>query len=300
VGGHIMNINEIIFFKVNDKQKLNEIIKKSAEYAFLSLPFTINRMNYGFNEISERLNNIFKGKIAEELFFTFCKEKKIPIDNSKCITPYYMIDKKDFLYDNYEFDIKNNFYWETGNFKDFIKLPALVPNRHPKDQWSKRNKSLFGKKTAFVFTFMKHGEIINGNRYNKFVNIILGDNEYNLLQEKIKKYKGIPLENEPIDMKNFLDDINIRFVQNEIDYMELIITAYATEHHFPIFRDINGYNVNTYYYLNDPWSNWYEKSQFGAKFLNGVFFTKIINATAPIVKLPSFLSLISTNDEKIS
>jgi hypothetical protein len=272
-----MNANEIIFFKVNNKQKLNEIIKKSAEYAFLSLPFTVDRMNYGLDKISIRINNIFKGKIAEELFFTFCSEKKIPIDNSKCITPYYMTDKRDFLYDNYEFDIKNNFYWDTGNFKDFIKLPALVPNRHPKDQWGKRNNSLFGRKTAFVFTFMKHGEVINGKRYDKFVKIILDDNDYNLLQEKIKQYKGIPLKNEPIDMKNFLNDINIKFTQNEIDYMELIITAYATEEHFPIFKDVAG----------------------GTKFLNGVIFTKIVNSAAPIEKLPSFLSLISTNDKNL-
>jgi len=180
-----------------------------------------------------------------------------------------MTDKRDFLYDNYEFDIKNNFYWDTGNFKDFIKLPALVPNRHPKDQWSKRNNSLFGKKPAFVFTFMKHGEVINGKRYDKFVKIILDDNDYNLLREKIKQYKGIPLENEPIDMKNFLNDINIKFTQNEIDYMELIITAYATEEHFLIFKNIAG-----------------------TKFLNGVIFTKIVNSKAPIEKLPSFLSLI--------
>jgi len=273
-----MNANEIIFFKVNNKRKLNEIIKKSAEYAFLSLPFTIDRMNYGFDKISisKRINNIFKGKIAEELFFTFCSEKKIPIDNSKCITPYYMTDKRDFLYDNYEFDIKNNFYWDTGNFKDFIKLPALVPDRHSKDQWSKRNNSLFGKKPAFVFTFMKHGEVINKKRYYKFVEIILDDNDYNLLQEKIKQYKGIPLENEPIDMKNFLDDINIKFKQNEIDYMELIITAYATEEHFPIFKKVGG-----------------------TKFLNGAISTRIDNREAPIEKLPSFLSLISTNDKNL-
>jgi len=273
-----MNANEIIFFKVNNKRKLNEIIKKSAEYAFLSLPFTIDRMNYGFDKISisKRINNIFKGKIAEELFFTFCSEKKIPIDNSKCITPYYMTDKRDFLYDNYEFDIKNNFYWDPGNFKDFIKLPALVPDRHEKDQWSKRNNSLFGRKPAFVFTFMKHGELINEKRYYKFVEIILDDNDCNLLQEKIKQYKGIPLENEPIDMKNFLNYINIKFTQNEIDYMELIITAYATEEHFPIFKKVDR-----------------------TKFLNGVISTKIVNSGAPIEKLPSFLSLISTNDKNL-
>jgi len=72
-----MNANEIIFFKVNNKRKLNEIIKKSAEYAFLSLPFTIDRMNYGFDKISisKRINNIFKGKIAEELFLHFVVKK---------------------------------------------------------------------------------------------------------------------------------------------------------------------------------------------------------------------------------
>jgi len=71
-----MNTNEIIFFKVTDKQKLNEIIEKSAKYAFLSLPFTINRMSYEFDKISQRINNIFKGKIAEELFFIFVMKKR--------------------------------------------------------------------------------------------------------------------------------------------------------------------------------------------------------------------------------
>jgi len=289
-----MKKEEIIIFKVENKTKINEIIKKSAKYSFLSLPFTINRMNYYNNDkqILIRINNIFKGKLAESLFFEFCKSNNIKINLSECRTPYYQIDKRDFIYNEYECDLKNNFYWDIGNFSDFIKLPALIPNRHLNDQWEKCKKSYLNKKVCIIFTFIKHGEIKNNKRKNFFPQIKLNQANLNLLKEKINKYQGLPLKNEPDDMKILIKNFDFDIIPNYPSKLEIIITAYATEEHFNLFKNVNGLTVEKIYIMK-PWKNWYEQTNNGAKFLKGVIFTKIVNATCPISLLPSCKLLFS-------
>ncbi len=286
--------DEIIFYEVNDENKIKDIVDKSVKYAILSLPFTINRME--IEDVDRRLLNIIKGKIAEYMFFDFCDEKGINIDKDSCSTPFYQVDKRDFLFGDYECDIKNNYIWKTEGL-EYIKLPALVPNRHDFDQWSKRNESYFGKKVMFLFTFIEQGELRNGMRNYTFLEIKLDDHQKELLRETCNTYQGKP-QNEPpfdFDEDEFLEEFfktNQTIVAKYPKPIKLIITGYATKEEFDLFKDTNGKGTPTNY-MNYPWQNWYEQTDNGAKFLNGVIITKIKNATCPIYLLPSIKSLFS-------
>ncbi len=294
-----MTRDEIIFYEVNNKNKIKKIVDKSVIYAILSLPFTVNRME--IKDVAKRLLNIIKGKIAENVFFDFCDEKGINIDKDSCLTPFYQIDKRDFLFGEYECDIKNNYIWETEDL-DYIKLPALVPNRHSFDQWSKRNKSFFGKKVIFLFTFIKQGELRNGMLNYTFLEIKLDEHQKELLRKKCNIYQGKPQNGFSFNF-GFDEDEYFRIflktdqtkniekiVTKYLETIKLIITGYATQRKFYLFRDVNGKGTSAYY-MNYPWPNWYEQTDKGANFLNGVIITKIKNATCPIVLLPSIKSL---------
>ncbi len=284
-----MTRDEIICHKVNEN-KIKDIVDKSVKYAILSLPFTVNRMK--IEDVDDRLLNIIKGKIAENMFFDFCNEKGINIDKDSCLTPFYQVDKRDFLFGDYECDIKNNYIWETEDL-EYIKLPALVPNRHDSDQWSKRNESFFGKKVMFLFTFIEQGELRNGMRNYTFLEIKLDNRQKEILRKKCDTYRGIPQNEPPFDEDEFLEmffKTNQTIVAKYPESIKLIITSYATQKEFYLFQDTNGKGTPTNY-MNNPWRNWYEQTNKGAKFLNGVIITKIENATCPISLLPSIKSL---------
>ena len=107
----------------------------------------------------------------EGIFFNFCAKKHIDIDTLSCETPFYQIDKGDFIYSQHEWDIKNNFIYYNNSFNEFEKLPALVPNRYSGDQWSKRSdlSSEILKGKIFLFTFMKMAELNNQKRGAPFI-----------------------------------------------------------------------------------------------------------------------------------
>jgi len=288
--------NEVIIVDGITESEYNSLIEECVRYAIISLPFTVDRMSIP-NE-KKRALNIAKGKIAEALFETFCKKNNIAIDFNVCSTPFWTIDNRDFVLNNNEWDIKNNFIYHknehyNGNYTD---LPALVPNRFKGDQWSKRNENLVTgtKGVYFLFTFLKNTDLINGQRGTEFLEINISTKQQNFLRELYSKYRGLPQTNAPFTREWFWENMNKRGNDNFFTLHSkphLIITGYANEAHWHLFKNTGPFdrNNNLQTYIKP---RWYVKSQKGScNFLNGTLWTTITNATTPISNLPSFVSL---------
>lgn len=286
-----MEQNEIIKYTSDN---INNAIEKSLKYAIISLPFTINRMNLS---IADRIKNIAKGKLAEYLFYDYCLYNNIPINVDDCTTPFWTIDKRDFIFLEYECDLKNNYFWDVDlnqytNNELIIRLPALVPNKHKNDQWGKRNEKFFNKNVMFIFTFIKNGKIVNGERRDTTFSVNLTKTQEDFIMHLCREYQGYSLNNSPYDENWFWQKFgNINYIVHEESDFTLYITAYSTNEHFDLFKNTNGQFTHKNY-INYPFPSWYTQSHNGAKFLNGAIYTKIVNATVPLILLPSFKSLL--------
>ena len=229
----------------------------------------------GLKDINRQIFNIAKGKLAEGLFKFFCEKNEITADFQSCETPFYQIDRRDFLLDENEWDQKNNFIYHDGELltkHHYTNLPALVPNRpNRRDQWQKRNDHYFQttRSVKFLFTFLRASDKnrSGGNLFS--INLSAKQNAY--LHRLNNKYKGLPQKEKPFSENDFwkemtyLKDDKISFRLNEKP--ALIITAYADKSHWDLFFDTKNKN-----------------------FLDGTLITKIRNKTCYLNQLPSFLS----------
>ncbi len=135
-----MKAGDVIFYKLKDLKVAQSGIEGAARYAILSLPYTVNRMAIGKSRT--RIQNIIKGKFAEFLLEQYAQEQEISLDFKAGETPFWERDKFDFEYDGMIWDLKNNFTRMSSllDAEDYIKLPALIPNRFDGDQWSSREE----------------------------------------------------------------------------------------------------------------------------------------------------------------
>ncbi len=243
------------------------IALKAVHYAIISTPFTINRM--GIGSLEKRITNITKGKLAEGLFRWWALQEKLPIDFSSGSTPFYQVDKFDFAFKGKNWDLKNNFLFHKAELlqeDDYLRLPALVPNRHSKDQWSKRNEK------NFLFTFMKLADRPAGQKRQAFLHLDVSNEQILFLKKLVTQYQG-KTQNEP--------PYTPEWFWKEWDYLgplrnigltarpALIIAAYANESCYKSFHDTEA-----------------------RTFLKGTLKTRIRNATCAIGKLKKFESLI--------
>lgn len=291
-----MTENEVIIVDGFTENEYNSLIVDCVKYAILSLPFTVNRMS--ISDENQRILNIAKGKIAEALFQLFCIKNNIQIDFDSCTTPFWTVDKRDFILKKNEWDIKNNFiYHKKNGFQgNYVDLPALVPNRFEGDQWFKRNENLIAgnEGVSFLFTFLKNADLTNGRRGKEFLEIHINEKQENFIGELYLEYKGNPQSREPFTSQFFWDKMNQ--LGNDKYYTlhakpSLIITGYADNTHWSLFKDTGPYDrYNNFQTYINP--RWYTKSGKGScNFLNGTLWTTITNSTIPIAELPSFLSL---------
>ena len=270
-----MTENEIIIVDSVPEKEYLRILHRALDYALISIPFTIDRMS--LKNLEKQIINIAKGRLAEGLLWFFFKHNSIKADFKSCTTPFYQTDKRDFLLNGLEWDQKNNFIYHEGNLltdSNYTDLPALVPNRHTKDQWAKRTAYKFknSRGVSFIFTFLKGADLISGQRGESFLSINLSDEQQMLLHKINKKYKGFTQEKKPFEEDAFRRGFFESKRLNEIISVNflplLIITAYADQRHWHLFQNTNH-----------------------ADFLNGTIKTKIKNSTCCIKELPSFLSL---------
>jgi hypothetical protein len=300
-----MQESEVIIVDGIPKDVYDKIVTESVNYAIVSLPFTINRM--GIGRVKQRVLNIAKGRIAEGLFRYFCEQNQLAADFETCSTPWWKADKRDFLYQGLEWDLKNNFIykWRKDDAIRYTDLPALVPNRclpqqgnilHS-DQWYNRHHKKFDSSSgvAFLFTFLQEADLLDGRRKNHFLEIYLTKEQLSLLEELAKKFGGKQQDKEPYSDDKFWDAMQKRggeryFVLH--DRPNLVITGYATQEHWDLFRD-TGPSGRDNHFINHLPAGWYTKNNDGAcNFMNHTLRTRIANATVPVSYLPSFLSLI--------
>ena len=270
-----MNEDEVIVVDGIPDDAYRSIVEESLRYAILSLAFTVNRM--ALNSLKSRLINIAKGKIAEKLFFFFARRNAIPLDTTPCRTPFYQVDRRDFILNDLEWDIKNNFLFHSGDLlPDFYThLPALVPDRNSRDQWAKRYEKQIpaSKGVAFLFTFMKLSDR-RGNSFPRFFDLELSKAQLDLLHRAHSKYRGKAQTKAPFREEVFWKEWQKSNERKTIDFKinnfpALIITAYATENEFNRFQPLPEDRM----------------------FVNGALHTRIRNRSVPVKELPSFASL---------
>jgi len=288
--------NEVIIVDGIPPRTYDAVMGSCVKYALISLPFTIDRMR--ISSLRQRVRNIAKGKIAEALFDLFCRRNSIYPDFKKSHTPFWKVDRKDFVLMRGAWDLKNNFIYYSGDSfpHKYIDLPALIPNRYQGDQWSKRNKKPFSETLVNfqLFTFLKNADLVRGKRQKEFISIHLSKAQNDFLSKLCQKYRGKSQPSMPFTSNGFWKQMRNRgsqpyFTLNSRPH--LIITGYATKYQWKGFRNTGPKDAdNCWQEYIQP--KWYEKSYRGScNFLNNSLQTRITNATLPIGMLPSFLSL---------
>lgn len=293
-----MTEDEVIIVDKLSDNEYHHVVSEAVRYAIISLPFTVDRMK--IPDEKQRALNIAKGKIAEFLFQLFCKKNSIPADFETCSTPFWTVDKRDFLLNGVEWDIKNNFIYHLHPIyqNNYVDLPALIPNRFDGDQWSKRSEKNINEKgeVGFLFTFLKNADLIVGKRGKEFLGINMNEAQIDILRKLYAKYKGNPQLAEPFSEDRFwqkMESLSDEPIFQLHAKPHLIITGYADQKQWHLFQNTGKYSSeNNFQHYIKPF--WYEKNRYGTcNFLNNTLWTKITNATLPISLLPSFLSLIS-------
>ncbi len=283
-----MKAGDVIFYNLKDFKVAQSGIERATRYAILSLPYTVNRMAIG--KSNSRLRNIIKGKFAEFLLEQYAKEQGLGMDFTAGETPFWERDRFDFAWNGMVWDLKNNFTRKPGllDAEDYIKLPALIPNRFDGDQWSCRDDfpdEYNGK--GYVFTFMSMNEQDSGK---SFFDLVLKRGHLDFIESLIEsksdedEQKALMVERE--FWKEF-DQLGPWSVT--LNYVpSLIICGVATNDTYSFFADIDGYDHLGYALYT---GRWYLRDGNRLNFRNGQLFTRIKNAACPMEALPSFNSV---------
>ena len=91
-----MTETEVICLENIPRSDYNHMVIQAIRYALLSKPFTIKRVE-GL-PVADRILNIFKGKLAEQLFAWYASQHLTGADWDTCATPFYKADKRDFIW----------------------------------------------------------------------------------------------------------------------------------------------------------------------------------------------------------
>jgi hypothetical protein len=288
-----MRNDEIIILDNVPQTVYTEIASKAVRYALISSAFTYDRMDK--KDTLKRIYNITKGKIAEGIFFNFCNENNINIDTTPCTTPFWLPDLRDFLYLGGEWDIKNNFFYcsdhEISSF-DVTGLPALIPNKHSNDQWSKRNEHYLepSRYSAYLFTFMR---LFPGKK--DFFKVKISEQQLSFLNDVARKYHQSPYGDMPFFESWFYSELakygDDQFITMQY-YPELYITSCANARYWSLFKNTSADGKEYNYQYLDTEILWYQPSAGIIRFLDGKIVTTIQNMTCPVAYLPSFRSVI--------
>lgn len=245
-----MEASDLIVTEIDTDSTYETLMRNAVEYAILSIPFTFDRM--GIRDLNKKILNIAKGKFAENMLAYFLNSQKIAIDRQNTSTPFYQSDNKDFILNNLEWDIKNNYLSHDRDIleaEDYLNLLALVPNRGEWDQWGKRDRTFFPNSsgTAYVFTFMKKG---NKDERNDFFEIEYTFKQELFIRDLYEKYQGKHQSNSPYEESWFWHlfrekggDFSMHFRSKP----QMIITGLALKDDFSKFRLYKPSQINSPY-----------------------------------------------------
>jgi hypothetical protein len=284
--------NEVIIVDKIPSEIYAQLGYQAARYAIISSAFTYDRMDK--HDIQKRIINITKGKLAEGLLYFFCSKNDIYLDHQACSTPFWMADFRDFLYKNGEWDVKNNFIYATDETFDQLtctNLPALVPNKNQRDQWSKKDKLFtdFTKYGAYLFTFMR----LRPDQKD-FFTITFSADQLKFLEDISHRFHNTAHSKMPFLESWFWTEIPSFNLEKQMVihyYPELIITACANPRYWHLFLDTGPKcPENNYSDTHSPKWNEVIHHKF-VRFMSGIMVTTITNKTCPVSLLPSFYSL---------
>jgi len=225
-----MESRDLIITDVISESIYEDLLSEAINYAIISIPFTFNRLST--SDLKKKITNIAKGKFAENIFFEYARNMNIQVDFTTTTTPFYNVDKRDFLFNGKEWDIKNNFLIHEGDHlfpEDYLKLPALIPNRGEWDQWGKRNKLHFAssKGSSYLFTFMK--KCAPGERRD-FFSINISFSQEMFIRDLYEKFQGKAQSDMPFTPEWFWDQFNKLSGNYSVvlDFKpQMVITGYA-------------------------------------------------------------------------
>lgn len=286
-----MNVSQLLTYQANEII-LRMVIEKALSYALLSFPYTVNRMQ--ISNLSQRITNIAKGKIAEGLLQAFAEERGLSMDFASGETPFYKPDHFDFSFKGRAWDVKNNFIYHPGDELEpeaYLKLPALVPNRFDGDQWSKRNNRTLSNgssplEKAFLFTYLKQSD---ERKSPSFLRIHFTQRSIKALENVGQAVVDKHPETAPYTPKQFFEKLaKVGGIPGYtiLNIPLLIVAGAATQKEWKLFADTDGISEHAYHHYTGRWYN--VRGDGGLIFCGGLLHTKIRNATCPVGFLPAF------------
>ncbi|MEZ4910319.1 MAG: hypothetical protein R2774_05615 [Saprospiraceae bacterium] len=285
-----MTQDEIITVDGLPRALYDKVITEALDYALLSIAFTYDRMRK--KDVKTRIHNIVKGKVAEGLFYEFCKANNIQIKTDECSTPFYLPDYRDFLYMRGEWDLKNNFYYPKENKTNYspeIHLPCLIPDNYVGDQWTKRNKHYFTETTfvGFLFSFMPL------KSHEGFFQLHLSQAQLKFIEDVSDHFRYAMSAAMPVNERWFKEKIKAISESDVITsdyYPPLVLTACANLKYWNLYSTV-GTEVDDQKYLNHLHPVYYQLTGNVVKYMGGCIVTTIQNKICPVEVLPSFYSI---------
>lgn len=255
-----------------------ELCNKALQYALISIPFTINRM--GIKAIERRVFNILKGKLSELLFSDFTSKAGLDVNFKDCTTPFHQVDRRDFLWKECEWDLKNNFLTtkELGLKSHHIDhLPGLIPSNFKGDQWDKKERRFFDntKESRVIFSFMI-GKLETGPLVTEWAQLRFSQDQKKWLHQLNEQYLGKPQTLAPFTKDWFWsqwEQLSMPWEKTlEVNFNSpLFITSYAGTEQWDLFKEV------------PPRS-----------FSGGMFKTRINNRACALKHLPAFSQLMAS------
>jgi len=245
-----MHESDLITTDITDADTYEGLLREAIEYAILSIPFTFDRM--GIRDLKKKIINIAKGKFAENLFASFLNSKGISIDQKTTSTPFFQTDKRDFILDNLEWDIKNNYLTHANaylNGSQYLDLLALIPNRASWDQWSKRNHKYFNETsgTGYVFTFMRKSGV---DEHRDFFDINFSFAQELFIRDLYETYEGKHQITSPYEKSWFWEVFHSKGNPFGIvlrSHPQMIISGIATARDYDRFENFKPSQVQSPY-----------------------------------------------------
>ncbi|MFC2185978.1 hypothetical protein ACFCT7_01590 [Fulvivirgaceae bacterium LMO-SS25] len=237
-----MNSSEILILDKLDTLQYERIMREVISTSLLSFPFTYQQVE--LQQIKIKIEKLIKGKFAEALFKYFCEANKFSIDFDACETGYHKPKKRDFIFENIEFDLINNYLYHPNQLlsaKDYLELPALIPNKHKYDFWAQRDhcKLTKSKHAGFIFTFLKNADSFE--RRNQFFEFDVSIAQVKFLQELRQSYGNTKVPNKPFDEVFFWEEFLNRGGPFEFSFNHkpiLVIGPVASTNQWPLFNDL--------------------------------------------------------------
>ncbi len=237
-----MKSGEILILNKFDSLQYERIMREVISSSLLSFPFTYQQVE--LRQIKIKIEKLIKGKFAEALFKYFCEANELPTNFDACETGYNKPKKRDFIFENIEFDLINNYLYHPNQLlssSNYLELPALIPNKNEYDFWSQRNhcKLAKSKHAGFVFTLLKNADGFGPKK--QFFEFDISIAQIKFLQELRQSYGNTKVPNKPFEEAFFWDEFLNRGGPFEFSFNNkpiLIIGPVASANQWHLFQDL--------------------------------------------------------------